>query len=99
MALHLPLPQWGPSGQINDYAKKEWGGLVRSYYKARYELLFNMATDSLSKKYEWDQRRYTEELQLTVEEPWQTDRTTFPVEPEADAVTVSHAMHTKYGGA
>ena len=23
------LTLWGPTGQINDYAKKEWGGLVR----------------------------------------------------------------------
>ena len=39
---HLPrynarniLTLWGPTGQINDYAKKEWGGLVRDYYKQR----------------------------------------------------------------
>ena len=30
---------WGPHGEINDYAKKEWGGLVRDYYKARWVVL------------------------------------------------------------
>jgi alpha-N-acetylglucosaminidase len=27
---------WGPSAQINDYASKQWGGLVRDYYVPRY---------------------------------------------------------------
>ena len=92
---------WGPSGQINDYAKKEWGGLVRSYYKPRYALLFKMANAALAGNggiSGWDQRAYTSAMLTTVEEPWQTDRTSFPVEPEADALVVSKAMHAKYGG-
>lgn len=27
---------WGPSGQINDYASKSWGGLVGDYYLPRW---------------------------------------------------------------
>jgi len=29
---------WGPSGQINDYASKQWGGLIGSYYYSRWKL-------------------------------------------------------------
>ena len=32
---------WGPTGQINDYASKSWGGLVMSYYVPRWELFTN----------------------------------------------------------
>ena len=28
---------WGPDGEINDYASKQWSGLVGGYYKARWE--------------------------------------------------------------
>ena len=28
---------WGPSGEINDYASKQWGGLVADYYLPRWE--------------------------------------------------------------
>lgn len=28
---------WGPTGQINDYASKQWGGLVNGYYARRWE--------------------------------------------------------------
>ena len=27
---------WGPSGQINDYASKQWAGVVGTYYKPRW---------------------------------------------------------------
>ena len=107
------------------------GGLVRSYYKLRYQLLFTMAEDSLTKGYQWSQSTYTARLLLEarlfkivsllfvfyrlkfalilllgfdeirtdcgqVELPWQTDTTTFPVEPEADPIATSKAMIKKY---
>ncbi|KAH7919922.1 alpha-N-acetylglucosaminidase [Leucogyrophana mollusca] len=28
---------WGPDGEINDYASKQWGGLVGGYYVKRWE--------------------------------------------------------------
>jgi alpha-N-acetylglucosaminidase len=30
------LTLWGPNGEINDYAAKQWSGLVKSYYLERY---------------------------------------------------------------
>lgn len=29
---------WGPTGEINDYASKAWGGLVAGYYAPRWEI-------------------------------------------------------------
>ena len=92
------LTLWGPTGQINDYAKKEWGGLVRAYYKQRYQLLFTMAEESLTKGYAWEQGLYTSRLLTEVELPFQTNTTTFPVEPEADPIATSQTMIKKYGG-
>jgi len=28
---------WGPDGEINDYASKQWGGLVGGYYSRRWK--------------------------------------------------------------
>ncbi|KAJ5538772.1 hypothetical protein N7494_008251 [Penicillium frequentans] len=30
---------WGPRGEITDYASKQWGGLVSSYYVPRWKIL------------------------------------------------------------
>lgn len=29
---------WGPRGEISDYASKQWGGLIGSYYLPRWEM-------------------------------------------------------------
>ena len=31
------ITQWGPDGEINDYASKSWGGLVGDYYLPRWK--------------------------------------------------------------
>ena len=32
------LTLWGPNGEINDYASKQWAGLVGEYYSQRWEI-------------------------------------------------------------
>ena len=32
------LTLWGPNGEINDYASKQWAGLVGEYYSKRWEM-------------------------------------------------------------
>ena len=32
------VTRWGPNGEINDYASRLWGGLIRSYYFPRWKL-------------------------------------------------------------
>ncbi|KAI6830299.1 hypothetical protein KC350_g7629 [Hortaea werneckii] len=32
---------WGPRGEISDYASKQWGGLIGSYYLPRWEMFVN----------------------------------------------------------
>ena len=31
------LTLWGPTGEINDYASKQWAGLIGEYYAARWQ--------------------------------------------------------------
>lgn len=31
------ITRWGPRGEIRDYASKQWGGLIRSYYVPRWQ--------------------------------------------------------------
>lgn len=40
------LTLWGPTGEINDYASKEWAGLVGEYYATRWSLFVSMLANS-----------------------------------------------------
>ncbi|KAF8452247.1 glycoside hydrolase family 89 protein [Boletus edulis BED1] len=37
---------WGPTGQINDYASKQWSGLVGGYYAARWQAFVTYLVES-----------------------------------------------------
>ena len=34
----MQITLWGPSGEISDYASKDWSGLISTYYLPRWEL-------------------------------------------------------------
>ena len=73
------------------------GGLVSSYYKKRYALLFEMAQAVVAKTESWVQTDYTARLLREVELPWQLDQTVFPATGEGNAVQTSKAMYARYG--
>merc|ERR1712107_502608 len=85
---------WGPNGEINDYAKKDWGGLVRGYYKRRWSLCIQQATADAPK---WDAQKYSEAVFNQIERPFsQAPFLDFPEEPEADAIEVAKEMYATY---
>jgi alpha-N-acetylglucosaminidase len=90
------LTLWGPTGQINDYAKKEWGGLVRGYYRPRWNVLIEQAVAAATARTPWDQAACGARIMAEVQLPFQTNRSVYPTKPEADAVAVSKALLAKY---
>ena len=95
------LTLWGPTGQINDYAKKEWAGLVRSYYKPRWSKLFSAAQAHLAGggAGQWSDAMVAccRDTYENVELPWQTDASTFATKPTGDTVEVSRRLLGMYG--
>ena len=37
---------WGPNGEISDYASKQWGGLISSYYMPRWQRFIDYTLNS-----------------------------------------------------
>ncbi|RMY85789.1 hypothetical protein D0864_07220 [Hortaea werneckii] len=37
---------WGPGGEISDYAAKQWGGLIGSYYLPRWEMFVDFVLEN-----------------------------------------------------
>eukprot|EP01062_Namystynia_karyoxenos_P058893 TRINITY_DN50349_c0_g1_i1.p1 TRINITY_DN50349_c0_g1~~TRINITY_DN50349_c0_g1_i1.p1 ORF type:complete len:862 (+),score=324.47 TRINITY_DN50349_c0_g1_i1:79-2586(+) len=87
---------WGDHGEINDYAKKEWGGLVRDYYRARWEILFAQANRTAPA---WDPNVYYNttynQVELAFSKRPFVDKK-YPTAPEHDAVQVATVLYAKY---
>ena len=61
---------WRPRGEISDYASKQWGGLVGTYYKHRWNLFLTMLYDSyVAGKTNFNQTHYDNVVFNTVEQP------------------------------
>eukprot|EP00747_Dinoflagellata_sp_TGD_P193683 gnl/TRDRNA2_/TRDRNA2_60164_c1_seq1.p1 gnl/TRDRNA2_/TRDRNA2_60164_c1~~gnl/TRDRNA2_/TRDRNA2_60164_c1_seq1.p1 ORF type:complete len:359 (+),score=41.28 gnl/TRDRNA2_/TRDRNA2_60164_c1_seq1:30-1079(+) len=89
---------WGPdTGGLEDYARKQWGGLVRSFHvRGRWGITFAAAAASLRTGNPVDMQKLQNSIN-TFELAWQTNYSEgFPVDPESDALTTIATAYDKY---
>jgi alpha-N-acetylglucosaminidase len=62
----VQLTLWGPNGEILDYARKQWAGLILPYYKQRWMLFEAMLIKSVTVQQKFDQNEYNSQVLLSV---------------------------------
>lgn len=75
---------WGPSGQIVDYATKQWSGIVRDYYYPRWEMFLGKLEECLVKKIPFNQGQFQKEVFERVELPFNLDKKEYKVVSEGE---------------
>lgn len=66
------VTQWGPRAENNDYAAKQWSGLIISYYFPRWKLFLKKLEISLVNQEEFDEIQYEKEV-FEFEHKWNYD--------------------------
>jgi len=89
------LTLWGESTAIDDYARKEWSGMLSGYYQVRWEKYFEELARSLRSKKPFDSKTFDEELRQWLRD-WSDRRDGYPTEPQGDSVAVARALWEKY---
>jgi alpha-N-acetylglucosaminidase len=88
------ITYWGPDDpatDLHDYASKEWSGLLRDFYLARWEL-FVREVDG-----RWDQRNIENVNYFEFERKWTEQRNAYPKEPSGDPVEAAvHALGERF---
>ncbi|XP_022102905.1 alpha-N-acetylglucosaminidase-like [Acanthaster planci] len=84
---------WGPHAEINDYANKQWAGLMKSYYHRRWSLF---AFEFEHAHQLWNQTRFNELCLNTIEIPWTYNTSDYTTVPIGDSIKVSHFLFEKY---
>ncbi|EIE20595.1 hypothetical protein COCSUDRAFT_37819 [Coccomyxa subellipsoidea C-169] len=98
--LRKQLTVWGTSdtggSEIEDYANREWAGLISSYYKPRWALwLLRLETD-LAQGRRYDPEAWRMEcLNFTL--GWAYLRDQLPLHPQGDTGGVSQRLYEVYG--
>ena len=91
---------WGPANggpSINDYARKQWGGLVETYYvSGRWKITLNEMISALEQNRTFDAAKvnqHVSQFQLA----WQTNFSQrFPTQAQGDAVSVVGSALRRY---
>ena len=93
----LLLTSWDGSagGELNDYACKQWSGLLKDYYRPRWEMYFKELDASLSSGKSPDNNAFLAKL-AAFEKSWVDDHKTYSAKPVGDTVAIARKMAAEY---
>jgi len=89
------LTLWGLSTRIDDYARKEWSGLISGYYHARWQWYLDELAISLKANQAFDNAKFQIELRKWMVQ-WSDTRETYPSKPLGDCIVISKKLWDKY---
>ncbi|MCF7973552.1 MAG: alpha-N-acetylglucosaminidase C-terminal domain-containing protein [Phycisphaerae bacterium] len=92
------LTLWGTGPAIDDYARKEWSGLISGYYHARWKRYLDEIGQALKADKPFDEATFQRELR-----PWMVDwsdaKETYQSEPTGDSLAQAKKLWKTYGNA
>lgn len=89
------LTLWGEGPAIDDYARKQWSGMMAGYYRPRWERLFRELERCLQQGKPFDEKAFHQALRPWMAD-WSSARENYAVEPQGDAVAVAKKLWAKY---
>jgi len=92
------LTLWGETPEIDDYACKEWSGMMSGYYYKRWKWYSDEVEKALKAGTKFDETKFQRELRAWMLE-WSDSKETYPSKPKGDSVAVAKKLWEKYGDA
>uniref|UniRef100_A0A3B4B3N2 Alpha-N-acetylglucosaminidase n=1 Tax=Periophthalmus magnuspinnatus TaxID=409849 RepID=A0A3B4B3N2_9GOBI len=89
------LTLWGPSGEILDYANKQWGGLMEDYYGQRWALFVHTLVECLNSGTPFKQDTFNQAV-FQVERGFIFNGRKYPSAPQGDTFEIAHRIFLKY---
>lgn len=92
------LTLWGEGPAIDDYARKQWSGMLTGYYVQRWQRYLDAAAVSLRDGTPLDEAEFGRELRAWMAD-WSDRQDRYPTEAPGDSVAVARRMRDKYAAA
>ncbi|KAB0799964.1 hypothetical protein PPYR_07844 [Photinus pyralis] len=87
---------WGPNGEINDYACKQWSGMVSDYYHERWFLFVTSMNESLVQNVPFREAAVVKRVFKEIEEPFTFSRKAYPEYASGDTVLIAQELMEKW---
>ncbi|MBE7558194.1 alpha-N-acetylglucosaminidase C-terminal domain-containing protein [bacterium] len=81
---------------LNDYARKQWSGLLTDFYRPRWEMFLSALSRALDTGVAFDTSAYRRDI-VALEEAWVRQDRSFPTAPRGDSVAVCRRLLRAYG--
>ena len=94
MARNL-ITLWGPEGNILDYARRTWSGLVSDYYGQRWSMFFKMLQKSFQGE-KFVQRQFYKKFMTNIGIPFSNSDKVYPTEPKFDTRKIVTKIYHKW---
>lgn len=89
------LTLWGQGPHIDDYARKQWSGMLTGYYLKRWQWYLDEAGKSLAQGETFNDQAFNQELRQWMLK-WSDGQETYPTQSSGDSVTVARRLWKKY---
>ncbi|QKJ30631.1 alpha-N-acetylglucosaminidase [Mucilaginibacter mali] len=87
---------WGDKNSVlNDYACKQWAGMLSGFYKPRWQQFFAYADKSLADGKALDEKTFQAQIK-DWEWTWVNKRDIYTTTPKGDEIVVAKEMYKKY---
>lgn len=95
MARNL-ITLWGPEGNILDYARRTWSGLIKDYYAPRWSLFFSQLMDKKGGSKKFHRKKYWKAFIKYIALPFNFSHKTYPTEPNGETLKVIAQVHERW---
>jgi alpha-N-acetylglucosaminidase len=87
---------WGDANcPLNEYACRQWSGLLSDFYKPRWQQFFALAEESIRTHMPFDPKIFEVSI-AKWEWKWVNKRQDYPVDVLGDPIVISKKLHVKY---
>ncbi|XP_059607539.1 alpha-N-acetylglucosaminidase [Phlebotomus argentipes] len=87
---------WGSSGEIVDYATKQWSGIIEDYFIPRWKVFFDEMITAMKRNSTINNNQVQEKIFKTIEVPFTLDTKIYPVTSEGDSLAISTELYDKW---
>ncbi len=87
---------WGPADSLlHDYASKQWAGMIRGFYRVRWQRFIEALERSLADNAPLDEKAF-EQQSREWENQWTHGMESYPTEPRGDALAIARRLFENY---
>jgi len=89
------LTLWGEGPPIDDYARKEWSGMLGGYYLKRWQQYLHEVAKSFSSGEPLDEEKFHKRLRQWMTD-WSDRNDSYPTQPRGDSIQVTRKLWVRY---